>query len=207
MAMYQKARQYFVSSLCIWRTNTVVITVLHATVHLHRALSCNEELSVSLATQSVFCSIPMGSETPCFYCSFSPFALHRHTEEAQLCFISKRCKYGPTRAPPLPCLIFSVRSYDRSWRARMVSSPRESGHSYTLLRARYCIVRIVKRMYACILMYVCMCIHMGTAVAQWLKCCATNRKVVGLIPAGVTGIFHWHKILPIALWPWGRLSS
>ena len=30
----------------------------------------------------------------------------------------------------------------------------------------------------------------GTAVAQWLRCCATNRKVVGSIPAGVTGIFH-----------------
>ena len=27
----------------------------------------------------------------------------------------------------------------------------------------------------------------GTAVAQWLKCCATNRKVVGSIPAGVSG--------------------
>jgi len=26
----------------------------------------------------------------------------------------------------------------------------------------------------------------GTAVAQWLRCCATNRKVAGLIPAGVT---------------------
>ena len=30
----------------------------------------------------------------------------------------------------------------------------------------------------------------GTAVAQWLRCCATNRKVAGSIPAGVTGIFH-----------------
>ena len=29
----------------------------------------------------------------------------------------------------------------------------------------------------------------GTAVAQWLRCCATNRKVVGSIPADVTGIF------------------
>ena len=28
---------------------------------------------------------------------------------------------------------------------------------------------------------------MGTAVAQWLRCCATNRKVAGLIQAGVSG--------------------
>jgi hypothetical protein len=27
-------------------------------------------------------------------------------------------------------------------------------------------------------------------VAQWLRHCATNQKVVGLIPDGVTGIFH-----------------
>ena len=30
----------------------------------------------------------------------------------------------------------------------------------------------------------------GTAVAQWLRCCATNRKVAGSIPGGVIGIFH-----------------
>ena len=30
----------------------------------------------------------------------------------------------------------------------------------------------------------------GTAVAQWLRYCATNRKVTGSIPDGVTGIFH-----------------
>jgi len=31
---------------------------------------------------------------------------------------------------------------------------------------------------------------LGTAVAQWLRCCATYRKVAGSIPAGVIGIFH-----------------
>jgi hypothetical protein len=30
----------------------------------------------------------------------------------------------------------------------------------------------------------------GTAVAQWLRYCVTNRKVAGSIPDGVVGIFH-----------------
>ena len=33
-------------------------------------------------------------------------------------------------------------------------------------------------------------VSLGTAVAQWLRCCATNRKVAGSIPDGVIGIFH-----------------
>ena len=28
-----------------------------------------------------------------------------------------------------------------------------------------------------------------TAVAQWLRCCATKRKIAGSIPAGVSGFF------------------
>jgi hypothetical protein len=32
--------------------------------------------------------------------------------------------------------------------------------------------------------------ELGTAVAQWLRYCATNRKVAGSIPDGVSGIFH-----------------
>ena len=35
--------------------------------------------------------------------------------------------------------------------------------------------------------------HLGTAVAQWLRRCATNLKVAGSIPDGVIGIFHWHN--------------
>ena len=30
----------------------------------------------------------------------------------------------------------------------------------------------------------------GGAVTQWLRCCATNRKVAGSIPACVIGNFH-----------------
>ena len=30
---------------------------------------------------------------------------------------------------------------------------------------------------------------LGTAVAQWLRCCATNRVVAGSIPADVITIF------------------
>jgi len=33
----------------------------------------------------------------------------------------------------------------------------------------------------------------GTAVAQWLRCCVTNPKVVASIPDGVIGIFHWNN--------------
>ena len=32
-------------------------------------------------------------------------------------------------------------------------------------------------------------LKLKSAVAQWLRCCATNRKVAGLIPAGVIRIF------------------
>ena len=32
--------------------------------------------------------------------------------------------------------------------------------------------------------------YKGTAVTQWLGYCATNRKVVGSIPADVNGIFY-----------------
>ena len=31
--------------------------------------------------------------------------------------------------------------------------------------------------------------YSGTAVAQWLRCCATSRKVAASIPAGVSRFF------------------
>ena len=39
------------------------------------------------------------------------------------------------------------------------------------------------------LIFQCLHILMGIAVARWLKCFATNLKVAGSIPAGVIGFF------------------
>jgi len=36
-------------------------------------------------------------------------------------------------------------------------------------------------------------VYEGTAVAQWLRCCATNRKAARSIPAGVSGFFIYIK--------------
>jgi hypothetical protein len=45
----------------------------------------------------------------------------------------------------------------------------------------------------------------GTAVAQWLRYCATNQKVAGSIPDGILEFFI--DINPsIALRPWGQLN-
>ena len=41
---------------------------------------------------------------------------------------------------------------------------------------------------------------MGTAVTQWLRCCATNRKVAGSIPAGLIGNFHWGQLSLYQKW-------
>jgi len=38
--------------------------------------------------------------------------------------------------------------------------------------------------------YVTIFLQLGTAVAQWLGRCATNRKFAGSIPDGVIGNFH-----------------
>ena len=40
-----------------------------------------------------------------------------------------------------------------------------------------------------LVVYMCHLSVLGTAVAQWLRCCATNRKVAGSIPASVSGFF------------------
>jgi len=47
----------------------------------------------------------------------------------------------------------------------------QDAHVYSLIYSNYTIL------------------YKETAVAQWLRCCATNRKVAGSIPASVSGFF------------------
>ena len=50
-------------------------------------------------------------------------------------------------------------------------------------------------------------VHVGTAVAQWLRYCATNRKVAGSIPASVTGFFIDIKSFQLHYGPGVDLAS
>ena len=50
-------------------------------------------------------------------------------------------------------------------------------------------IRIYKDMSHCTMIYFTIELKIkGTAVAEWLRHCATNRKAAGSIPDGVTGI-------------------
>jgi hypothetical protein len=62
------------------------------------------------------------------------------------------------------------------------------------------VIRFEKNIYNCQLMhkfgylYLVPLFKKGPLmVAQWLRYCATNRKVAGSIPDGVIGIFHLHN--------------
>ena len=46
----------------------------------------------------------------------------------------------------------------------------------------------VRHVVLCYFIYIII-YHHYPAVAQWLRCCATNRKVAGSIPSGVSGFF------------------
>jgi len=49
--------------------------------------------------------------------------------------------------------------------------------------------RINAYIYIYIDTYIYVHVYMGIAVVQWLRCCATSRKVAGSIPVGVSGFF------------------
>jgi len=53
---------------------------------------------------------------------------------------------------------------------------------YVLIHALFVLLSLIQK---CIYIY----ITTGNMVTQWLSCCATNQKVIVLIPAGVIGFF------------------
>jgi len=93
---------------------------------------------------------------------------------------------------------------------RHICNPSSAGTLYVYSNLYLCwkegCLKILERIYISLYYVKYIIAIWGTALAQWLRCCATNQKVTVPILAGVIGIFNWHKILPITLWPWSRLS-
>jgi hypothetical protein len=52
---------------------------------------------------------------------------------------------------------------------------------------------ILRHMASCVVLCIMLISQIQSAVAQWLRYYATNRKVAGSIPDDVIRIFHWHK--------------
>jgi len=80
--------------------------------------------------------------------------------------------------------------------------PSTKCYKHTLIICKnYCISTVTKvaRTSLHVTLYVYACIFTEIPTNN-----SINRKVAGSIPDGVIGIFRWYKILPIALWPWGR---
>jgi len=93
----------------------------------------------------------------------------------------------------LPSAVGLVKTGRVQWNLCICFTPLSCYHK----DGRYCLIRVggsdEKSRYAYIVRVHCRTQPLlvtdtfHTAVAQWLRCCATNRKVAGTIPAGVSG--------------------
>jgi len=93
-----------------------------------------------------------------------------------LCHILSRFEVAPCKDTPVP-ITFNTKSFI----LKMQGEVRLSFNRMQFWNQVY------------IYIYIYIYIYMGATLAQWLRCCATNRKVTGSIPDGVTEIFHWHN--------------
>ena len=97
---------------------------------------------------------------------------------------------------PISCryiLILSSHLWARVPSALFPSDTRTKTKYVPLLSLILVVVLLLLLLLLLLLVVVVVVVVVGTAVARWLRCCATNRNVAGSIPDGVTGIFHWHN--------------
>jgi len=118
-----------------------------------------------------------------------------------------------TNPPPPPRFSRERKNFRCTFCVRLVGQPKASLNAVDISKIQCCCLNLnsnISVVYLVVyllyrLRYLSYYNYMGTAVAQWLRCCATNRKVAGSIPVDVSGFF-FDITLPIALWPWCPLS-
>ena len=81
-------------------------------------------------------------------------------------------------------LVYLDTEFEKLWSTHLLNGRNRSRNGkWKVHFTRYYSVTILRKKKICIFP------SLGTAVAQWLRCFATIRKVAGSIPAGVGGLF------------------
>ena len=117
----------------------------------------------------------------------------KHPSKTALCTVSCNCFFPQSLIHsffhPSPSLLITYYPINFSIKTRSPSPiPYTALHLIPLHFASFPSFHFTS--FRCTLHWITFHFALQTAVAQWLRCCATNRKAAGSIPDGVIGIFH-----------------
>jgi hypothetical protein len=120
------------------------------------------------------------------YCNINILYIYTHTHTHIYCWLGmSNCFYNNL----ISCLLRDTKS--QTSHSQNLCNPKQNTSAilaaFTLLHFWLCSM-VLSQKYCTVTLK-----KMWTAMAQWLRFCATNRQVAGSIPDGVNGLFRWHN--------------